>query len=173
MYEVIVEEARKRGLAGATVLRGVLGFGAHSRINREDPAALRRPPDGDRDRRHGRANRGLRPGPGQMDRRGNGHSGKGASDCLPASRGQALRMRRTVAGRSIGSLLCASLLVWSLVAAAGFVAENGAAPQRLHIAGLDVAAWLPSRDTPGPCRLLFSRMAFTAVTRNPFFLWRG
>jgi uncharacterized protein len=33
LYEVIVEEARKRGLAGATVLRGVLGFGANSRIH--------------------------------------------------------------------------------------------------------------------------------------------
>ncbi len=34
LYEVIVEEARKRGLAGATVLHGVLGFGARSRIHR-------------------------------------------------------------------------------------------------------------------------------------------
>ena len=33
LYEVIVEEARKRGLAGATVLRGTLGFGASSRIH--------------------------------------------------------------------------------------------------------------------------------------------
>ena len=33
LYEVIVEEARRRGLAGATVLRGVLGFGANSRIH--------------------------------------------------------------------------------------------------------------------------------------------
>ncbi len=33
LYEVIVEEARQRGLAGATVLRGTLGFGAHSRIH--------------------------------------------------------------------------------------------------------------------------------------------
>lgn len=33
LYEVIVEEARKQGLAGATVLRGFLGFGAHSRIH--------------------------------------------------------------------------------------------------------------------------------------------
>ncbi len=32
-YEVIVEEARKRGLAGATVLRGIMGFGANSRIH--------------------------------------------------------------------------------------------------------------------------------------------
>jgi PII-like signaling protein len=33
LYEVIVEKARKRGLAGATVLRGFLGFGANSRIH--------------------------------------------------------------------------------------------------------------------------------------------
>jgi PII-like signaling protein len=33
LYELIVEEARRRGLAGATVLRGVMGFGAHSRIH--------------------------------------------------------------------------------------------------------------------------------------------
>jgi PII-like signaling protein len=33
LYELIVDEARRRGMAGATVLRGVLGFGAHSRIH--------------------------------------------------------------------------------------------------------------------------------------------
>jgi len=33
LYEAIVEKARKRGLAGATVLRGFLGFGASSRIH--------------------------------------------------------------------------------------------------------------------------------------------
>jgi uncharacterized protein len=33
LYEVIVEEARKRGMAGATVLRGIQGFGAHSRMH--------------------------------------------------------------------------------------------------------------------------------------------
>jgi PII-like signaling protein len=33
LYVVIVEEARKRGMAGATVLRGILGFGANSRIH--------------------------------------------------------------------------------------------------------------------------------------------
>ena len=33
LYEVIVEECRRRGLADATVLRGTLGFGAHSRIH--------------------------------------------------------------------------------------------------------------------------------------------
>lgn len=33
LYEAIVQEARKRGLAGATVLRGCEGFGAHSRIH--------------------------------------------------------------------------------------------------------------------------------------------
>ena len=33
LHEVIVEEARRRGMAGATVLRGILGFGATSRIH--------------------------------------------------------------------------------------------------------------------------------------------
>jgi len=33
LYEMIVEEARRRGMAGATVLRGTLGFGANSRIH--------------------------------------------------------------------------------------------------------------------------------------------
>ena len=30
LYEIIVEEARRRGMAGATVLRGVLGFGENT-----------------------------------------------------------------------------------------------------------------------------------------------
>jgi PII-like signaling protein len=33
LYEVITEEARRCGLAGCTVIRGTLGFGAHSRIH--------------------------------------------------------------------------------------------------------------------------------------------
>ncbi|HSG05761.1 MAG TPA: DUF190 domain-containing protein, partial [Nitrospiria bacterium] len=33
LHEAIVEAARKRGLAGATVLRGILGYGANSRIH--------------------------------------------------------------------------------------------------------------------------------------------
>jgi uncharacterized protein len=33
LYQAIVETARERGMAGATVLRGTLGFGAHSRIH--------------------------------------------------------------------------------------------------------------------------------------------
>jgi PII-like signaling protein len=32
LYEAIVQRARERGLAGATVLRGVEGFGARSRM---------------------------------------------------------------------------------------------------------------------------------------------
>lgn len=31
LYEIIVREAKERGLAGATVLRGIEGFGADSR----------------------------------------------------------------------------------------------------------------------------------------------
>lgn len=33
LYEAIVREARRQGLAGATVFRGFEGFGAHSRIH--------------------------------------------------------------------------------------------------------------------------------------------
>jgi PII-like signaling protein len=33
LYEAIVELARREGLAGATVLRGIEGFGAHSRVH--------------------------------------------------------------------------------------------------------------------------------------------
>lgn len=33
LYEVIVKRARERGMAGATVLRGIEGFGAHSRMH--------------------------------------------------------------------------------------------------------------------------------------------
>jgi hypothetical protein len=33
LYEWIVRKARERGLAGATVLRGLEGFGAHSRVH--------------------------------------------------------------------------------------------------------------------------------------------
>lgn len=33
LYEVIVEEARRGGLAGATVIRGILGFGVHSLVH--------------------------------------------------------------------------------------------------------------------------------------------
>lgn len=34
LYEAIVRKAREHGLAGATVLRGLEGFGANSRIHR-------------------------------------------------------------------------------------------------------------------------------------------
>lgn len=33
LYAAIVQEARKRGLAGATVARGIMGYGAHSAIH--------------------------------------------------------------------------------------------------------------------------------------------
>ena len=33
LYEAIVNKVRDQGLAGATVLRGIEGFGAHSRIH--------------------------------------------------------------------------------------------------------------------------------------------
>ena len=33
LYEWIVMQAREQGLAGATVLRGMMGYGAHSRLH--------------------------------------------------------------------------------------------------------------------------------------------
>ena len=33
LYTAIVQEARKRGMAGATVARGIMGYGAHSAIH--------------------------------------------------------------------------------------------------------------------------------------------
>jgi uncharacterized protein len=33
LYEWIVLQAREAGLAGATVMRGIMGFGAHSRLH--------------------------------------------------------------------------------------------------------------------------------------------
>jgi uncharacterized protein len=33
LYEWLVLKAREQGLAGATVLRGMMGFGAHSRLH--------------------------------------------------------------------------------------------------------------------------------------------
>lgn len=33
LYEAIVHLARQRGMAGATVTRGLMGFGAHSRMH--------------------------------------------------------------------------------------------------------------------------------------------
>ncbi len=33
LYEAIILEARRRGMAGATALRGMMGFGAHSRLH--------------------------------------------------------------------------------------------------------------------------------------------
>jgi len=33
LYEWLVKEAKKLGLAGATVIRGIEGYGAHSRIH--------------------------------------------------------------------------------------------------------------------------------------------
>jgi uncharacterized protein len=35
LYEMIVLKAKELNLAGATVLRGILGFGAHHRIHQE------------------------------------------------------------------------------------------------------------------------------------------
>jgi hypothetical protein len=40
LYEAIVNRARQLDLAGATVYRGVLGYGAHKRVHRHKTLAL-------------------------------------------------------------------------------------------------------------------------------------
>ena len=60
LYEAIVEAARERHLAGATVLRGYLGYGAHSRIHSAKILRLSRgPAHRGRDRRRAGEDRGV------------------------------------------------------------------------------------------------------------------
>ncbi len=33
LHQALVEEAKRQGLAGATVLQGIMGYGAHSRVH--------------------------------------------------------------------------------------------------------------------------------------------
>jgi PII-like signaling protein len=40
LYETIVKRARELDIAGATVYRGILGYGAHKRLHRHRPLAL-------------------------------------------------------------------------------------------------------------------------------------
>lgn len=35
LYEIIVKEAHRNGMEGATVLKGIMGFGAHHEIHKE------------------------------------------------------------------------------------------------------------------------------------------
>ena len=57
LYEAIVLRARELQIAGATVLRGPMSFGATSRIHtREDFGSVHGPADRDRDREERRKN---------------------------------------------------------------------------------------------------------------------
>lgn len=40
LYEALVQQARGEGLAGATVLRGMMGYGAHSLIHSSRPNGI-------------------------------------------------------------------------------------------------------------------------------------
>lgn len=79
-------------------------------------------------------------------------------------------MRRTVAGRSICWVICVPLIAWSFVATAGFAGENVSAPQKLHVAGLDIAAWIPSRETPGPWPIIIFSHGFHGCNTQSIFL---
>ncbi len=59
LYEAIVRKAREMGLAGATVIRGVEGFGANSRIHTAKILRLSEDlPDPHRNCGQGRSNHG-------------------------------------------------------------------------------------------------------------------
>jgi hypothetical protein len=51
LYEAIVLKAREKHLAGATVLRGPLGFGKSSHLHTANISSFRRSPDSDRNSR--------------------------------------------------------------------------------------------------------------------------
>jgi uncharacterized protein len=59
LYEALVLKAREMGMAGATVLRGPMGFGHDSVAYGEDPAIVYRPADDRRNRRLAGKNRRL------------------------------------------------------------------------------------------------------------------
>ena len=62
LFEAIVLRAREEGLAGATVFRGIEGYGASSRAAHDPPAgAVQRPPGRDRADRRARADRAFLP----------------------------------------------------------------------------------------------------------------
>jgi predicted dienelactone hydrolase len=70
-----------------------------------------------------------------------------------------------------GALLCALLIVISpMAASAGPAAEKTAEPQKLQIAGLDVATWLPKHGTPGPWPILIFSHGFHGCNTQSLFL---
>jgi predicted dienelactone hydrolase len=69
------------------------------------------------------------------------------------------------------AVLGAILLTLSLAAGGvSFAAETGAAPQTLHIAGLDVAAWIPNRAAPGPWPIIIFSHGFHGCNTQSTFL---
>jgi predicted dienelactone hydrolase len=69
------------------------------------------------------------------------------------------------------AFLCACLLMCRLVTAeAGFAAENGSAPQKLHVAGLEVAAWIPSHYTADPWPIIIFSHGFHGCNTQSIFL---
>ena len=83
LYEWIVRKAREQGLAGATVLRGLEGFGAHSRVH--TAKILRLSTDlhgGGRDCRYSGKNRSVPAGRRRRYPRGIGDAGASADSLL-------------------------------------------------------------------------------------------
>jgi Uncharacterized ACR, COG1993 len=85
LYEAIVLKAREKHLAGATVLRGPLGFGkSSSPACGKNASSLQRPAHSDRNSRYAGKVLGLSSGAGRDDERGFGHVGTCPSDSAQA-----------------------------------------------------------------------------------------
>src|SRR6266496_6419952 len=90
LYEAIVLKARELGLAGATVLRGPMGFGANSRLHTAKILRLSMDlPDGDRDCRYRRDGKGPVAAPGRDSIGGTGYTRRCPGVEIPCESGKA------------------------------------------------------------------------------------
>lgn len=73
--------------------------------------------------------------------------------------------------RSRLAILVAVFVSWSLFAAStGSANSTTAAPQMIHVAGLEVAAWLPNRDTQGRWPIIIFSHGFHGCNTQSAFL---
>jgi predicted dienelactone hydrolase len=74
-------------------------------------------------------------------------------------------------GRRLPLLRAAFLLICSLIAAeTAYAADKTAPPQKLQVAGLEVAVWLPSDATSGPWPIIIFSHGFHGCDTQSSFL---
>jgi len=65
------------------------------------------------------------------------------------------------------------LLMLATLIGNGFAAETASEPQKLNIAGLEVAAWLPTPDSPGPWPVVIFSHGFHGCSTQSKFLMQS